>query len=106
MTFLQDVSAASLVLWIIAIILVLGAVYRAWPWIRKAVRTVDALGDLPDFMERIKHQVENDHSTNLRDEITEILTKIDSLSTWQQKHQDKSDAIVVRIESLERKAEK
>lgn len=106
----EAVSGAQILAWVLAGIAVLTFAYKAWPWVRRTVRTVDALSDLPDFMERIRHQVENDHSTNLRDEVTQILdlatdtaTQVAELSDWQKKHELKSDAVVARVAALESK---
>lgn len=95
---LEGVSAWSGLLWVLFIggglALIVQWVRKVWPTLKRAIALVDALGDLPDFMatiadkvheltskvhelsafmERVRHQVENDHDTNLRDEVTEIL---------------------------------
>lgn len=105
----EAVSGAQILAWVLAGIAVLTFAYKAWPWVRRTVRTVDALSDLPDFMERIRHQVENDHSTNLRDEVTQILDLandtagvVAEVMDWQQKHERKSDATLRRIADIEK----
>lgn len=106
--FLEEISALQVLIWGAAIVAVCVGLYKAWPVVRRFVRTVDALGDLPDFMERIRHQVENDHDTNLRDEVTQILDlandtaeKVAEVTDWQRAHEQKSDATLGRISAIE-----
>lgn len=61
------------------------AVWRAWPIIKQFVLTVNAITGLPEFMQRtderftalgndlgrVRKQVENDHKTNFRDDLTD-----------------------------------
>jgi hypothetical protein len=122
--FLGDVTVLQLCLWIALAVGVLVGLYKAWPWVKRAVKLVDALTALPafmetvegkvhelsDFMERVRHQVENDHDTNLRDEVTQILelsdatsTQVAELSDWQKNHELKSDDAYRRITALEQK---
>lgn len=106
--FLDELSALQILIWGAAIVAVCVGLYKAWPVVRRFVRTVDALGDLPDFMERIRHQVENDHDTNLRDEVTQILdlandtaAKVADVADRQQQHEQKSVATLRRIAVIE-----
>jgi len=107
--FLEGISTYQAIIWSLFAIGLGVGVYKAWPVLRRFVKTVDALGDLPDFMERIRHQVENDHDTNLRDEVTQLLDQLDvlvgqvaGLADWQKKHEEKSDALVGRVDRMER----
>lgn len=107
--FWDSVPASALLAWVLAGIAFCAFIYKAWPWVKRFVRLVDALAELPDYMEKIRHQVENDHDTNLRDELTQVLEntermsqQIDSLTLWQRKHEVKSDLNVARIDALER----
>lgn len=71
----------SVVPWVLALVIagIVGrAFYRAWPFIKKFVLTVISIDKLPDFMDRtdaaitgMKRQLENDHRTNMRDDITD-----------------------------------
>ncbi|WP_336647513.1 hypothetical protein [Microbacterium sp. MMO-10] len=108
--WLADLTGLQILLWILAVAAVLGFVWKAWPIIRRAVKLIDALGELPEYMERIRHQVENDHDTNLRDEVTQLLElvtdiarKVAQVFDWQKKHERRSDALVARIVALEKK---
>ena len=115
--FLEGLSAFQIIIWGGALVALGVGVYKAWPVLRRFVQTVDALADLPEFMERIRHQVENDHDSNLRDEVTEILElandtaakvatvtdQMTDLAAWQVNHEEKSDAAVARIHALEQK---
>lgn len=107
---LADMTVLQVLGWLAAVGVVVAFAVKAWPWLKGFVRLVDALKDLPDMMERIRHQVENDHDTNLRDEVTQILDSVDDLSgqmaqivDWKQLHEQKSDATILRIHALEQK---
>jgi len=85
--WLDSFSTLTAVVWIAFFILLGVGIYRAWPVLSKFVATVNALGDLPAFMKRtddaieiLRHQVENDHETNLRDDVTELIEKVDALA--------------------------
>lgn len=103
-----DIRAATVAFWIVAAIAVVVGVYKAWPVIRRFVETIDALQSLPELTERIRDQVENDHSTNLREEVTQILdetvamsSQIRDLTEWQKNHEEKTAATLARIARLE-----
>lgn len=107
---LADMTVLQVLGWLAAVGVVVAFAVKAWPWLKGFVRLVEALSDLPEFMERIRHQVENDHDTNLRDEVTQILDSVDDLSgqmaqivDWKQLHEKKSDATILRIQALELK---
>ena len=66
--------------WILAIIVTLIVLKKIWPVLSKTVQIVDAVVELPDFVERtdkdlniVKQQVANSHKTNLRDDLTKAL---------------------------------
>ena len=99
--WLAEMTGLQILFWLVAIAGAITVAVKAYPVLRKAVKLTDALGELPEFMERIRHQVENDHKENLRDEITQILTTIEALSEWQKKHEIKSDAVVSRVGHIE-----
>lgn len=110
--FLEGITAWAGLLWatfiIGALVLVCRWVVKAWPQLKKLIAVVDALIGLPDFMARARDQLENDHDTNLRHELTEVLdltkdmsVQIGELTEWQKKHELKSDAAYVRITKLE-----
>lgn len=126
--FLEGVSAWAALLWVggaaAALGLIVRGIVRSWRKLKLAVALVDALQALPEFMEtitekvnelsefmeRVRHQVENDHDTNLRDEVTQILemseataTQVAELSDWQRNHELKSDSAYARISALEQK---
>ncbi|WP_327017225.1 hypothetical protein [Cryobacterium sp. MP_3.1] len=58
----------------VGIILVITILAKAWPWLRRAFRTIDALTSLADVLPaliddvaRIKHEVIPNHGGSLRD---------------------------------------
>lgn len=79
-----DASAAAVALWIVAALLAVGVIIKLWPFVRNAVAIVDALVQLPSFIARTDatlqahtKQIENSHSTNLRDDITEAVDAVE-----------------------------
>ena len=112
--------------WIALGVTALGVLIKFWPTITKFVTAVNSFSSLPEFMEtqnkrsdehsarlegaiddlndrweRIRHQVENDHDTNLRDELTELLESVAKLAAWTERHEAFSDGYRDRIKSLE-----
>lgn len=77
---LADTSALQLVFWVIAIVGLVGAIVKLYPALSRTVAVVNSVAGLPEFIERtdksieaLRHQIENDHQTNMRDELTEVL---------------------------------
>lgn len=81
---------AQYILWLVFIIVVLWLtgriIRRTWAPLRKFITTIDALDELPNFttetkatLEKLRAQVENSHSTNLRDELTDALESLEGL---------------------------
>lgn len=56
-----DISAAQFLFWIVAVILLLGAVIKLWPFVKNAVAIVDALVDLPAFIDRTDERIKDIH---------------------------------------------
>lgn len=79
-----NASAAQVALWIVAIAAVIGLTLKAWPTVRRFVKTVDALADLPEFIEgtkaqrdlvnaalaEVRHEVLPNNGGSMRDEQT------------------------------------
>lgn len=126
-----EISAWSILVgvWVVIGVVVIVALVKAWPIISGAVSAINAIAGLPGFIdttteslasaqarlsdfddkwERIRRQVENDHQTNLRDELTELLDQlreareeIARLATWTERHETLSDGYRERIKTLE-----
>lgn len=58
---LGELTAAQLVLWVGGIGLAIGGLVKAWPWIRRLVRTVDALSTLPEWQTRVEEKIDGIH---------------------------------------------
>ena len=114
------------IIWIAIAVAVVIALVKAWPLITGFVEAVNAIKDLPDFMatakaesqtqndqiaeitdlvKRIRHQTENDHDTNLRDEITEALEGIHRLEAWTGRHEVISDKHRAQLAELQKWAD-
>lgn len=77
--WLEGIDLLQLALGVAALVLVIRLLVRLWPWLRRVVALVEALGTLPGFMERtdasvrrLRRQVEDDHE-RLHDELHEEL---------------------------------
>ena len=109
-----NATAVQVIFWVIATLAILTILRKIWPALSEVVQIVDAVTGLPthikktdEMMERLRHQVENDHNTNLREELTEALElsrstdkKADQMLAWQQLHIQESidrDARIARL---------
>ncbi|GAA2447679.1 hypothetical protein [Agromyces soli] len=77
--WLADIDLLHLAFVVAAAVLALRLLVRLWPWLRRVVALVEALGTLPGFMERtdasvrrLRRQLEDDHE-RLHDELHEEL---------------------------------
>lgn len=73
------VTAVEVIAWLVAAALLVLIIRKTWPWFRKAVRLVDALAELPDFMERtdqrikeIHHEVHYNDETSVKDAVSRV----------------------------------
>jgi hypothetical protein len=112
---LGDTTALQMIFWIVAIFILLAVIIKIWPALRNGVNIIDAVAGLPAYiksstttMEKLRHQVENDHDTNLREELTEALElsknsdeKLDKVLAWQSEHMKDYLRAITRIENLE-----
>lgn len=78
-TWLTQINLFQIAVGIVAIYIIARLLMRFWPWLRKVMALTEALSKLPAFMARtddsievLRHQVQNDHDTNLRDDVTDI----------------------------------
>jgi len=94
------VSLLDVLIVVVGVVAVLVAVKKVWPALKHAAVTItrmslmlDSVSGLPEFIastdefkrqtaesiEVLRHQVENDHKTNLRDELTRVLEVVEPL---------------------------
>lgn len=69
-TLLGDLSAAQLILWLVAAGLLVGLLFKLWPFIKNSVAIVDALVKLPELAERvdeIHHETHKNDGSSLKD---------------------------------------
>ena len=79
---LAGVSAWQALLWIAAVVLLVGVVVKLWPFVRNAVQIVDALVKLPsltgqvtslvDQVSDIHHETHNNQGTSIKDSVDRI----------------------------------
>lgn len=74
-----DLLAAQVAAWIVAFALVIVLITKVWPWVRRLVRLVDALQELPEYMERttkkidqIHHEVNYNNGSSVKDAIARL----------------------------------
>lgn len=101
--------------WLVPIICILAAgfllfrvcraVWRAWPTIKQFVVTVNAITGLPEFMKRtdasiatMRRQIENDHKTNMRDDITDAQETAKRVEEGVRGLHEKHEAVEQRLE--------
>lgn len=58
-TLFGDATIAQAIGWATAAIAALIVLVKAWPWLKRTVRTVDALAQLPDFIDRTDTTLES-----------------------------------------------
>lgn len=107
-----DISVVQLALWIIAAIALIVLIVKAWPWIRRAIQTMDALAVLPDKLHKldeVHHEVLPNHGGSLRDSADRTESKVDQLDKkferhleWSNKQRDRIDDALDRLGELER----
>lgn len=77
-------SAFSLFVWVVAIIVVIVFLRKAWPSITGFVDTINALGALPESLDKLTAMEENlkvldelrpNHGGSIRDQVTEIMNQ-------------------------------
>lgn len=123
-----SVAAILFILWILAV-----AAFKFFPFLSKFVSLVNTLVGTEDkpglkkwqeaqtakldeqakVLERVRHQVENDHSTNFRDDQDKLMAKVDELTNDFREHvaiskaKDKEgDATAYRVAVLTDKVNK
>jgi len=81
-----DATIVQGVAWVGAFVGLVFVVVKAWPWLKRAVRLVDALAQLPDFIDRtdktlagqdmkieqIHHEVNYNNGSSVKDAVSRI----------------------------------
>jgi hypothetical protein len=115
-----DVTLAQVVIWVAILCAAVWLVRKIWPGLRAAMKLTDMLAQLPTFMEqtrstlveqdamleRLRKQVENGHSTNLRDELTETVESARELSTSLEGIHGRLDDMQSQLAGVQRKLTK
>jgi hypothetical protein len=79
--FFGNTSAFTVTMWLIGVIVVIVLLRKSWPTISGFVKTVDALGDLPEALKKLDTIEENlkvldelrpNHGGSIRDHVTKI----------------------------------
>lgn len=117
-----------LVPWLAVVALLIWAGVKVFPWLRKIMHFIDDVSGeparagvpaRPGLMERltvveekqdaqatalgvIKHEVTTNHGSSLKDAVKSIDVAVADLASWQEKHEKKSDAIVDRIDGIDK----
>jgi len=85
------VTAAQIVAWVVCAVVVLVAFVKAYPFVRKAFKLVDALTDLPDFIEKttttlstqderiaeIHHETHENNGSSIKDSLRRTENALD-----------------------------
>lgn len=112
--------------WLAGIAVLVWVGVKVFPWVRKIMHFIDdvtgeparpGVPARPGLMERltvveekqdaqatalgvIKHEVTTNHGSSLKDAVKSVDAAVSELTAWQEKHEKKSDAIVLRIDSI------
>lgn len=107
-----DVTLGAVIIWATLIAVVIYLIRKAWPGMRAIVQAADLWAKLGPFMadttakiERLRAQVENDHQTNLRDEVTDALSKLDAVQASMEGMHGRVDSIEASNERQEQSIE-
>jgi hypothetical protein len=111
---LEKISAYQIFIWIGLALVLIFWLRKAWPIVKKAVATIDALDTLPDDMahvkqeiETVKHELFPNSGKSLRDKVDQIATmgihtdtKVTAAIAWQEEHKVEADAAFEKIDIL------
>lgn len=104
---LADTSALQLVFWFVAIGALIAVIVKLWPALSQFVSIMNAVTGLPKFIERtddsihkLRRQIENDHDSNLRDELTEALDTTKRLEDTAQRLEEGVAGLYVKVGEL------
>jgi uncharacterized coiled-coil protein SlyX len=85
------VTAAQVVAWVVCAVVVVIAFVKAWPWVRKAFKLVDALTELADFIPEtratlkkqdakiaeIHHETHENNGSSIKDSVHRVENAVD-----------------------------
>lgn len=60
-TLFGEVTIVQGIMWLASLAALVFILAKAWPWLKRAVRLVDALGALPTFMDDTKQKIDSIH---------------------------------------------
>ena len=107
-TLFGDMTVVQLLLWIAAAIALIVLVVKAWPWLRKFMKTVDALSVLPEklkLLDEIHHELHPNHGSSLRDSADRTERKVNELAETLATHMETADSDHERLSWLEQRFE-
>ena len=106
-TFWEAISVFQFFAWVLGVAALFGFVAKVWPWLRRAVKTVDALGQLPEFIERtdkqiaeIHHEVNFNNGSSVKDGVRRAENGIDRMEKGVKALFDRVDALAETDETL------
>jgi len=86
-SWLASINLLQVAIIIIALYVIVRLLVKFWPWLRKFMRLVDALGALPQYMERtdrrieeIHHEARYNNETSMKDAVRRTEMGVRSLS--------------------------
>lgn len=111
---LEEISAYQIFIWL-ALAIGLGVwIRKAWPTIKRAVKTLEALETLPEDMKTVKHELFPNSGNSLRDRVDQTReqveqignnlkktdTKVTTAIAWQKKHQKDYETMVDKVDQI------
>jgi hypothetical protein len=106
--FWETVSVAQAVVWFVGAFAVLAFVVKAWPFIRNMFNILDALVNLPKYMddtseklESIHHEVNYNNGSSVKDAITRIESGVMKAELHMKRQDQKMQEVETRMKTLE-----
>lgn len=78
-TWLASINLLQISIVVLAVGLIIRFLVKFWPWLRKLIRLIDSLGQLPDFITRtdstiaeIHHEVNYNNGSSVKDAVERV----------------------------------
>lgn len=75
-TLVGDITLFQALIWTFAAIALIAVIVKGWPKIRRFVQTIDALGELPETLKKVNHELTTNHGSSLKDAVQRMETKL------------------------------
>lgn len=98
--FWDAVSVLDVVLVIVGVSLVIGFIAKGWPKIHAGIRLIDALGSLPDRLDRIDGRLDDIHHETHKNDGSSIKDAVDRIGKEQSRQADMLASLLVSDDQI------